>query len=93
MISSGSTVNRKVLHMLGCGFWPSQRSRVPAALRSFSRSMICSLWLPTQLARTFCGGVSLVSTRMTCSPSTSTTSVSGVSPLISAITSEVGFWA
>ena len=91
MIRNGRMLNRNVLQNVGWGLRPFQASRVPAACRAFSRSMISWLWVPTQFARYFRGGSSLVVTWMVCSPSVSTTSASGSLPLISATTSEVGF--
>jgi hypothetical protein len=84
-------LNRKLVHRFGWGFVLDHESSVPAACRRSSWVITWSTWPPTQLVRQRWGTASLVSTRIVCSPSMSTTSLSGVSELSSAITSDVGF--
>ncbi len=88
--SSGSSHMASRPRMPPSGFSPRHDCSVPAACRSLSRLMRSWLWAPTQFARIFVFGTSAFSTRISCSPSISTTSVSGSSPLMTATTSEVG---
>ena len=90
MMMNGIRVPSRVWKKPGVGFLPTQDSRLPAATRALSRSISCSLWLPTQTALYLAGLSPAMVTWISCSPSTRTTSLMGSLPLMMETTLEVG---
>ena len=89
MMMNGISVPSSWLRKPGVALRPSQRSRVPAATRSFSRGISSSDWLPTQMALYLVWLSSLSVTRISWSRSMRMTSSSGSLPLMMATTRDV----